>query len=79
MVTTRQLNGSKDDIVKQIQRIDGHILSAILVVEEPSASQYVPPTDAEFAQMMEELASLTVSAPHADDSRDVIYTRMPGE
>ena len=41
--------------------------------------EFVRPTDAQLAAWMQELQDLAVSAPHADDSREAIYTRMPGE
>jgi hypothetical protein len=57
---------------------------AIVRVEEelPGAVQadhFVPPTDAELAAWMKEMEELAVDAPHADDSRAAIYTRMPDE
>jgi hypothetical protein len=57
---------------------------AIVRVEEelPGAAQedhFVPPTDAELAAWMKEMEADSVSVPHADDSREAIYTRMPDE
>ncbi len=42
----------------------------------PSPPTHVPgPNEDIFAEM----AHVTAHAPHADDSREAIYTRMPGE
>jgi len=42
-------------------------------------ADFVPPTKAQLAAWLHELKADSVSAPHADDSREAIYTRMPGE
>lgn len=83
VVTTREIRGSKEQIVEQIGRMSGRIVSAIVLVEDaptvPADSSFVPPTDEEFAKMMAELEKLAVSAPNVDYSREAMYTRMPGE
>ena len=79
MVITRELRGSKEEIARQLEQVDGRIISAILVVENSKPADFVPPTGEEFVRLMKELESLTVAVPHADDSREAIYTRMPGE
>ena len=78
MVSTRQITGSKDEIVEQIRGVYGHILSAILVVEDRTPAP-APITDEELTRLFAEMAQETVGVPHADDSREAIYTRMPGE
>lgn len=79
MVNTHAITGSKDQIVEQIQRLDGRVLSAVVLVEEPSAVDQPPLADSDFAELMAEMATDTVGVPHADDSREAIYTRMSGE
>jgi hypothetical protein len=85
MVTTHELKGTKEQIVQQLEHMSGRIVSAIVVVEESqtapfiSDGDFVPPSDEELEKMMKELESLAVSAPRADDSREAMYTRMPGE
>jgi hypothetical protein len=84
MVTTREIKGTKEQIAEQIGRMSGRIVSAIVVVDESAGSSeskqtFVPPTDEEFAKLMDELRALAVSAPNVDYSREAMYTRMPGE
>jgi len=84
VVTTQELRGSKEEIVRQLDQVDGRIISAILFVEKATLEGKekgggVPPTDEEFERLMKELESLTVAVGHVDDSREAIYTRMPGE
>ena len=80
MVTTREIRGSKEQLKQQIEQVDGEILSAILVVDEPEQkSSFRSPSDEEFARLMNELESMAVDAPNADYSREAMYTRMPGE
>ena len=38
MASTLQITGSKDEIIEQIRAVNGHILSAILVVEVPTSA-----------------------------------------
>ncbi len=80
MVSTREIKGTREQIVEQIEHVEGRIVSAILMVEESAAAgEFVPPTDEEFAKLAAELDSLAVRAGHVDDSREAMYTRMPGE
>jgi hypothetical protein len=79
MIRTRELRGSKQQIVRQIEQVNGQIISAYVVVDEAAAASFVPPSDEDFAQLMKELESLAVEAPNVDCSREAMYTRMPGE
>jgi hypothetical protein len=79
MVSTLELRGSKQQIARQIEQVDGQIISAILVVDQPAATQFVPPSDEDFSRMMKDLESFAVHAPNVDYSREAMYTRMPGE
>ena len=79
MVSTLELRGSKQQIARQIEQVNRQIITAYLVVEEPVATQFVPPSDEDFSRMMKELESLAVQTPNVDYSREAMYTRMPGE
>jgi hypothetical protein len=79
MINTRELRGSKQQIARQIEQVNGQIISAYVVVEEPGAAPFMPPSDEDFARLMKDLESLAVEAPKADYSREAMYTRMPGE
>ena len=79
MVSTREIKGSKEEIVEQIGKLNGRIVSAILVMEEPVEKPFVPPTEEEIAGMKRELEGLAVSVGNVDWSREAMYTRMPGE
>ena len=79
MVTTREIKGSKEEIAEQIRGMGGRIISALVLVEELANPKYNELTEEEFAKLVAEMAADTVSVPHADDSREAIYTRMPGE
>ncbi|MCL2640630.1 MAG: hypothetical protein FWD53_07290 [Phycisphaerales bacterium] len=79
MVTTKSLKGTREQIVNEIRQISGQILSATIVIDEAATPQKPSSTDAAFQQFLKEMAVDTVSVPHADDSREAIYTRMPGE
>jgi len=79
MVITKSLTGTREQIADEIRQIPGQILSATIVIDEAATPRRPSLTDAEFIRFMKELEGLTVSVPHADDSREAIYTRMPGE
>ena len=79
MVSRLEITGSKEQIVEQIGRTHGRILSATLLIDQPVAEKFIPPTDVELSEMMEELDSLAVRSPNVDYSREAMYTRMPGE
>jgi len=79
MVITKSLTGTREQIVDGIRQLDGQILSATIVLEDAAMPQKPSPTDMAFQQFLKEMAVDTVSVPHADDSREAIYTRMPGE
>ncbi|MCL2647185.1 MAG: hypothetical protein FWD61_09290 [Phycisphaerales bacterium] len=86
MVITQELKGSKEEIARQLEQMDGRVISAIIFmekavpeVERGGGKGFVPPTDEEFERLMKKLESLTVAVGHVDDSREAIYTRMPGE
>ena len=52
--------------------------TAILILE-PTATAPASPTDSEFDRLMAEALADAVPAGNVDDSREAIYTRMPGE
>jgi len=79
MLSTLELKGSKQQIARQVEQVNGQIITALLVVEQAAPTQFVPLSDEEFSRMMKDLASLAVQAPNADYSREAMYTRMPGE
>jgi len=79
MFSTLELKGSKQQIARQVEQVNGQIITALLVVEEPAPTQFVPPSDEEFSRMMKDLESRAVQAPNVDYSREAMYTRMPGE
>ena len=79
MVSMRSITGSRAQIVEEIQRLPGEICSVTVVLNEKSTAKFSPPSDAEVERLMKRLESLTVAVPHADDSCEAIYTRMPGE
>ena len=80
MVTTREIKGTKQEIVDQINQFGGRILSAILLVDDVKADKFVPPSQEQLDKWMKELDELAVSGPaNVDDSREAMYTRMPGE
>jgi hypothetical protein len=79
MVTSREITGSKAQIAEQIQRIDGEIVKVFLLIEEGSPRNPGPVTDAELEQFRDDMEADTVAVDHVDDSREAMYTRMPGE
>lgn len=79
MVSTRELRGSKEEIARQIEQVEGEIISAILVVNDDRGGAYDSPSEEEFFRLLSDLDTMAVSAPNADYSREAMYTRMPGE
>ena len=79
MVFGRVIEGRPDEIAREISQITGERRVKVVLMEEAQASEAPRMTDAEFEKAMAELHAMAVSAPHADDSREAIYTRQPGE
>jgi len=75
---THVLKGSKQEIVENLARISGEVREAIVFVEEPTpAAGGAGPPDAE--DIFAEMRPLMVDVQDLDDSRETIYTRLPGE
>ena len=73
---THVLRGSKQEIAESLVRIGGEVCEAIVFDEEPATLAAAPhETDDVFAEM----GPFMVDAPHVDDSREAVYTRMDGE
>ncbi len=74
------LEGTPHDVAQRIERLSAARITAMLVVEEdvrPGPSPQL--SDADFARLWAESESDAVAVGHVDDSRQAIYTRMPGE
>jgi hypothetical protein len=79
-----QVTGTPQEIRDQITRaLDAELAhiqgsaNALVIVEGSSPTK--PLSDADFARIMAEGAADAVSVGHMDDSREAMYTRMPGE
>ena len=79
MVITKSLTGTRQQIVDEIRQLPGQIISATVVIDDVAPPRLPSLDDPAFQRFLEEMAVDTVSVPHADDSREAIYTRMPGE
>ncbi len=78
-MNVRVLTGSKQEIAREVARIDGDVREAIVFVEEPaSAVGGVTPAAnvrGEAADLFAEMEPFTVEVDDLDDSREAIYSR----
>jgi len=81
MVAGRIVEGSPREIAEKITQMVGDRRVSVLLMDETMAplNDSPPMTNAEIAQALADFEDLAVSAPHADDSREAIYTQMDGE
>jgi hypothetical protein len=79
MLMTREIRGTKTQIAEQIRHIQGEIVKAFLLVEDPAPPDTTPLTEAELKKFRADMEADTVAVDHVDDSREAMYTRMPGE
>lgn len=79
MLMSREIRGTKAQIAEQIRHIQGEIVEAFLLVEEPASINSAPLSQAELENFRAEMEADTVAVDHVDDSREAMYTRMPGE
>ena len=84
MVT--KLEGTPQEVATKVSNLlsdpsVGRQSHAIALVVIENGSTELPPStsDDEFRKLMAEAAADTVSVGHMDDSREAMYTRMPGE
>lgn len=78
------LKGSRQKIIEDLQRLDGEIREAIVLMEEPAKSFPVDPTavtDVQAEDMFAEMKEWEAKDGDGDldDSREAIYTRQDGE
>ncbi len=71
---THVLRGSKQEIAESLVRISGEVREAIVFEEEPPLA-----APNEIEDIFAEMGLFMVDAPHVDDSRDAIYSRMDNE
>ena len=75
-MTARVLTGSKQEIAQQVAGLDGEVREAIVFIDGPSDTS---PVGANAEELFAEMEPYTVRVDDADDSREAIYVRMPGE
>jgi hypothetical protein len=73
---THILRGSKDEIVQRLTLMSGDVREAIVFEEEPTS---VEAGSANVEDLFAEMIPYMVDVADVDDSREAIYTRMPGE
>lgn len=73
---THVLRGSKQEIAESLVRINGDVREAIVFEEEPTALDAAPN---DSMDIFSEMRAFKVDAPHVDDSREAVYTRVTGE
>ena len=80
-MTTRVLTGSKQEIARKVADLEGDVRQAIVFIEDPAttAAGTPLPVPATVEEMFAEMEPYMVQVGHVDDSREAIYTRMPGE
>ena len=79
-MTSTIISGTPKEVAEQIARLAYEKVEAIVVPcgangQTPAKNPAVGPDEDIFAEM----AAYTAHAPNADDSRESIYTRKPGE
>lgn len=77
-MTARVLTGSKQEIAQKLANLEGDVRQAIVFVEEPRSAAS-PAAVVSVEELFVEMEPFTVRVGDADDSRDSIYSRMPGE
>ena len=75
-MTRYVLSGSKEEIAKTIERMEGVICEVVVMLQEPLAK--LPPSNVD-EDMFAEMDPYMVHVGNADDSREAIYTRVEGE
>ena len=82
-MTARVITGSKQEIARTVEQMEGDVREVIVFVEEPAGgptgSGASVPVPATVEEMFAEMEPYTVQVGNVDDSREAIYTRMPGE
>jgi hypothetical protein len=76
-MTAHVLTGSKQEIAQKLANLAGEVREAIVFVEE--AARSAPLTSQSVDEMFAEMEPYTVQVGGAEDSRQGIYSRMPGE
>ena len=72
---THVLRGSKHEIAENLVRIAGEVREVIVFEEDPHTPKEFEAADDIFAEMQ----GLMVDVPQVEDSRQAIYSRVPGE
>ena len=83
-MTAHIFRGSKQEIAEKVAAMEGDVREAIVYVADPSevlpAPSPVPGSPGETVEdMFKEMEPYMSQATDVDDSREAIYTRMPGE
>ena len=79
MVAGRMIEGSAREIAEKITQMVGERHVRVMLMEDAQIAPASSLSDEQFEKEMAALRALAVSAPHADDSRESVYTRQPGE
>jgi hypothetical protein len=74
---THVLKGSKAEIAERLVRITGEVREAIVFEDELAPAKLDPERETE--DIFAEMVPFMVDFQNVDDSREAIYTRMPGE
>jgi hypothetical protein len=78
MMKAHVLKGSKQEIAENLSRLSGEVREAIVFVEETAPTS--PPAAALDAEdIFAAMRPFMVDVQDLDDSREAIYTRLPGE
>ena len=72
---TQIIEGTAQQIAKKLIELNGQIIHAVLLIEEPSDHKVAKPGEDIFAEM----EPYTVKAGGADYSRESLYTPLEGE
>ncbi len=75
----RVLTGSKQEIARKLAMLDGDIREAIVLMDEPTATEGAGVVGKSPADTFAEMEPYTVRVADFDDSREAIYERLGDE
>jgi hypothetical protein len=74
-VYSTDTEGTSEEIARHVLEINGHVVRAIVFIEESPDTMPVEPLGDLFAEM----SPFTVTVGDADDSREAVYSEQAGE